>query len=492
MVEADVVEKQRAREIYETILREKRDPGLLEWTGGNIFKARVFPIFAHSRKRIKITYTQVLPLKGNSYRYSYALQSEMLKENPLEELAIDVRIHSAAPLAEVTSPTHMARIDRTAHSAHVEFTAQEYTPDRDFEVVLEVDGRQSDLVMIPHQRGKGGYFMLQLTPPAENGDWQRDVLPDGQPMEVLILADTSASLSRSDRTTQSKFVASLLQSLTPEDRINLAVCDVDCQWVFEEPVPADETNVELARRFLDDRVSLGWTDLDKAFASALKQCGPKSHAIYVGDGIVTVGDADPVALGKRLKRLYQGRAGTFHAVTVGSSFESEVLRTIASLGGGSFRQISGQQGPETIARELLGEIARPGIRDLQVTFPGLEMVKVYPEELPNIPAGSQQILLGRYLPTGKDQTGEVVVTGTQEGRPVQFRQPVVLEDGIESNSFIPRLWARRHLDALLQEGTSQAIQDEIIALSEEYNIITPYTSRRCWCSKAMKTASVSA
>ena len=44
LVEADVVEKQRAREIYETILRERRDPGLLEWTGGNLFKARVFPI----------------------------------------------------------------------------------------------------------------------------------------------------------------------------------------------------------------------------------------------------------------------------------------------------------------------------------------------------------------------------------------------------------------------------------------------------------------
>ena len=50
LVEADVVEKQRAREIYETILRERRDPGLLEWTGGNLFKARVFPIFPNSEK----------------------------------------------------------------------------------------------------------------------------------------------------------------------------------------------------------------------------------------------------------------------------------------------------------------------------------------------------------------------------------------------------------------------------------------------------------
>jgi hypothetical protein len=75
LVEADIVEKQRAREIYETILREKRDPGLLEWTGGNIFKARVYPIPGKSEKRIKIVYTQVLPQKGGSYRYSYACRA---------------------------------------------------------------------------------------------------------------------------------------------------------------------------------------------------------------------------------------------------------------------------------------------------------------------------------------------------------------------------------------------------------------------------------
>src|SRR5207302_6631652 len=89
LVEADVVEKQRAREIYETILRQRRDPGLLEWAGGNIFKARVFPIFGHSEKRIKISYTQVLPARGSSYRYSYALQSELFKLHPLRELSID-------------------------------------------------------------------------------------------------------------------------------------------------------------------------------------------------------------------------------------------------------------------------------------------------------------------------------------------------------------------------------------------------------------------
>src|SRR5205814_6404940 len=35
---------------------------------------------------------------------------------------------------------------------------------------------------------------------------------------------------------------------------------------------------------------------------------------------------------------------------------------------------------------------------------------------------------------------------------------------------------RMHLDALLEQGSSEGIKDEVIALSEEYNILTPYTS----------------
>ncbi len=81
LVEADVVEKQRAREIYETILREKRDPGLLEWTSGNIFKARVFPIEAQSEKRVKIVYTQVLPLDRTSIAIRMGFEVSCCEQN---------------------------------------------------------------------------------------------------------------------------------------------------------------------------------------------------------------------------------------------------------------------------------------------------------------------------------------------------------------------------------------------------------------------------
>ncbi|HEV3435736.1 MAG TPA: VIT domain-containing protein [Gemmata sp.] len=476
LVEADVVEKQRAREIYETILREKRDPGLLEWSGGNIFKARVFPIPARGEKRIKISYTQVLPLQGNLYRYSYGLQSELLKQHPLRDLKIDLKVNSAVPLKSVSSPTHPARIDKTEHSGHIEFSAQEYAPTRDFEAVIEVESRQSDVIVIPHRRGDDGYFMVQLTPPGSSGDWERPLIPNGEPLRLLLLADTSASMDQAQRATQNAVLSSLLSSLTPKDFVNVAACDVNCDWIFEKPVAATSANIATIREVLAKRTSLGWTDLDKAFASAMTMSDPGTHVIYIGDGIVTTGNADPVAFAKRLHRLYEGKAGTFHAVTVGSSYESVVLKAIASLGGGSVRRVTGEQGPQAIALSLLNEIATPSLRNLKVEFKGLRTARVYPEELPNVAAGSQQILLGRYLPEGKDQTGEIVVTGTLGNKEVRFTSKVTLKDAEAGNSFIPRLWARMHLDKLLEQGTSDVVKQDIIALSEEYKIITPYTS----------------
>lgn len=483
LVEADVVEKQRAREIFETILREKRDPGLLEWTGGNIFKARVFPIEAHSEKRVKIVYTQVLPLRANRYRYSYGLRSEMLQVKPLRELSLTVTVNSALGLKNITCPTHSARIQKTEHSGQVEFTAQEYTPNRDFEVVCEVNGRQSDVVVVPHRRGEDGYFLMQLTPPGGEGNWQRELLPEGAPLKLVLLCDTSSSMDSEKRKQQREFVATVLSTLGTNDRFQIAAADVGTVWPFAEPVAATPENLAKVQQFLDDRVSLGWTNLTRAFGDVIKKAPADAQVIYVGDGIVTAGQTDPHSFVKELRRLVLGNEEQktsqkrgFHAVTVGNSYEGAIVKGIAGLAGGSVRSIGGELTPQAVALELLNELAQPGLRDIQIEFRGVKVAAVYPEKLPNVPAGTQQILVGRYLPEGKDQQGEVIVTGKRGSESVRYVAKVQLKDAEEGNSFIPRLWARGHLEQLLQQGQSTAVRDQVIALSEEFHIMTPYTS----------------
>ncbi len=478
LVEADVVEKERAREIYETILRERRDPGLLEWAGGNLFKARVFPITPNAEKRVKITYTQVLPLRKGVFRYRYALQSEMLRQHPLRELAINVRITSALPVAAVSCATHDARISKTEHAAQAEFTAQEYSPQADFELDVTVDAAAAPVVLVPHRRGRDGYFLALVTPPGGEGEWARELVPNGAPLHVVILADTSGSMDELARTNQDALIGALLSSLGEQDSFELATCDCETRWAPASGPAAPDARVAAARDFVAARTSLGWTDLDQAFEAVCERVRttPGSQVIYIGDGVITTGDADPVAFANRLKRLGADSGATFHAVAPTSRYEPGVLKAIAAVGGGSVRRVGGSDPAATVAQRLLVEMARPGLREMKVTFEGLRTARVYPQELPNLPDGEQQIVLGRYLPDGAAQSGKIVVSGVRDGKPVTYSAPVTLADAESGNSFIPRLWARMHLDVLVEQGRTAAVKDEIIALSEEYKIMTPYTS----------------
>ena len=44
MMEGEMVERDKARAVYEKIVDEMLDPALLEWEQGNWFKLRVFPL----------------------------------------------------------------------------------------------------------------------------------------------------------------------------------------------------------------------------------------------------------------------------------------------------------------------------------------------------------------------------------------------------------------------------------------------------------------
>ena len=76
--------------------------------------------------------------------------------------------------------------------------------------------------------------------------------------------------------------------------------------------------------------------------------------------------------------------------------------------------------------ELLSEITQPALRDMKVEFRGLETARVYPERLPNLPLGTQQIILGRYMPADgvrdRDQ-GDGSSPAPRPAKPVRTLRP---------------------------------------------------------------------
>ena len=68
----ETMDANRAREIYEEIVRRKRDPALIELAGHGLVRARVFPINPGETRKITLRYSQVLARAGDALQFRYA------------------------------------------------------------------------------------------------------------------------------------------------------------------------------------------------------------------------------------------------------------------------------------------------------------------------------------------------------------------------------------------------------------------------------------
>lgn len=73
MREGVVVEKERGRVAFESVVRSQIDPGLLEWTAGNNFRARVYPIPRKGYKKILVAFEQELKDTKEGFLYRLPL-----------------------------------------------------------------------------------------------------------------------------------------------------------------------------------------------------------------------------------------------------------------------------------------------------------------------------------------------------------------------------------------------------------------------------------
>ena len=123
------------------------------------------------------------------------------------------------------------------------------------------------------------------------------------------------------------------------------------------------------------------------------------------------------------------------------------------------------------------KIATPVLANLDLNYGGAEVYDVYPKRLPDLFAGSQVLLFGRYRRAGRYT---LTLKGSVGGQTRTFTYPADLVGENKGADFIPRLWATRKVGTLLDEirlhGHNQELVDEVVRLGMEYGIVTPYTS----------------
>lgn len=471
-LEAQVLEADEAREIYEEIVRQQRDPALLEYAGRNAFRARIYPIPAHGEKRIELEYTEVLPLDQGLVRYTYPLNTEKFSTRPLEDVSVTVKIASRQAIQAVYSPSHEVAVQRPSDTqAEAVYAEKDATPDRDFTLYYAVSANDLGVNLLSYkEEGEDGFFLLLAAPNAKVE--ARQVIAK----DVFLILDISGSM-RGEKLTQAMAAAEyILSNLNPSDRFNVVAFSTGTRHYARGLRPAKESAA--ARTFVRDLVAGGGTNIGQALDETLSQTqtGRPQMILFLTDGLPTEGQRDPDKIIARVSEL-AGEDVRLFCFGVGYDVNTTLLDTIAQRHHGTTVYVRPSEDIEQAVSSFYSKISDPVLADVSLDFGAVRVEEVYPNPLPDVFTGGQLVVVGRYREAG---TATLTLRGVVNGQVMSYTYPDIRFRNQGGADFIPRLWATRKIGHLLTEirlhGSEAELVDEIVALGTRYGIATPYTS----------------
>src|SRR6266550_3371456 len=165
-VEAELMSADKARGIYEDIVRKLRDPALLEYAGQDVFKVRIFPIEPRAKKSVSLSYTQLLKSDPALIGYVYPLNTEKFSAKPIPDVSLKVEVETKRPLKSIYSPSHNVEIKRHGgNRATVGFEAKDVKPDLDFQLFFAPEADDIGINLMTYKAsGDDGYFLLLASP----------------------------------------------------------------------------------------------------------------------------------------------------------------------------------------------------------------------------------------------------------------------------------------------------------------------------------------
>ena len=473
-VDAELLPADKARGIYEDIVRKMRDPALLEYAGRDLFKVRIFPIEPRSRKPIKISYTELLRSDAGTVTYLYPLSTEKFSARPIKNLSVKIELKSAEPLASIYSPSHKVEIKRDGpNRAVIGYESKDEKPDTDFQLVYSSDTRDVGLRLITYKPdGDDGYFLLLAAPTLGN-----ETKP--APKDVVFVVDTSGSMAGAKLQQAQKAMRFCVENLNTDDRFEIVRFSTEAEPLFHELVLADSDHRKRANGFIDDFKPIGGTAIADALQSALKVRPDKSDrpfvVVFLTDGLPTVGTRNPEEIVANIKKTSGVRIFSFG---IGSDVNTQLLDQIAE-GTRAFSQyVLANEDLELKVSNFYTRIKEPALTNLKLDLSGgVRTAKMYPADLPDLFKGDQLVVAGRYSGAGDV---EAKLTGNVGGREQAFTYKLHFDDRKTTDDYVPRLWATRRVGFLLDEirihGETAEVRDETIELARKYGIVTPYTA----------------
>lgn len=356
MRDAVPVPKDKGRQVFEEIVRRGVDPGLLEKTAGNSYRARVYPLQPQQTRRVIIAYQESIAFEGGEAAYRLALDLPRLKKF---SLSLAVRGPEAAR-AETRDTIGLSlpawRNDQVITVEKTDFTAHGL-----LEIVLPPAERPA--VTTEEFAGKT-YFRAEQS-------LDLRTRPRPRPRVLGVLWDSSGSAAGRD----------LAREFATLDRYFAALGDVEVRLVRLRDAAEPTENFSIKNGDWSAlRRALDATMWDGATALSAWQPEPGVDAwLLFTDGLVNFGAPDP---------LPDSHGAPIHALLSTARSDPARLRSLADATGGEFIDLL-ISSPATAVAQLINWSERL----LALETSPREVTHVYPEAPAPLP-GSRLVLAG--------------------------------------------------------------------------------------------------
>jgi Ca-activated chloride channel family protein len=506
-MEAEILEGDKAREIYAGIVAKLRDPAILEFIDRNLIQAKIFPIAPGAQQTMELEYSEALRPEANAFRYVVPLRLPL--GGNAQQASVDIKITSPDGIKAVYSPTHDVEVKRDGDTARVTGAWGKAEPrpiatdsdastrrtsgsDRDFVLYYTTAKSKVGVNLITHKEaGEDGYFMMLVAPDPQIA--QREIAAK----DVVFVFDTSGSMQGEKIEQARKALLNLISNLNPDDRFNIVTFSSDTRTFRDGLVAADKSTLDAAREWIGKIKAVGGTNINDALIESLKMMkneGRTQQIIFMTDGQPTVGETDVAQIlknifiantigmerlpGPEISQKVDKKARLF-VFGVGYDVNTRLLDTLAADNRGSSDYVLPSEDIEQKVGSLYNKIAYPVLSNPRVDWNGMKVFDVYPKTLPDLFKGTQTVVFGRY--EGASMAHPQLI-GLMNGREERVTGQGDFSDGGKLNDVIPRLWATRKIGTLLDEARLQnrtvdaEVKDEIIKLSKKFGIVTPFTA----------------
>jgi len=515
----EVVEKQRAKELYQQEKAAGRDVGLTEKKSFYRFESHVSPVRAKQITKTRLVYLQTADVQGGIGRYVYPLEEGGTDQAKLDfwntdstvhgNFSFDLNLRTGFPVDALRAPAHEhATISQSdAHNWELKINRNgkrdNYIPSESSEVKQDVnraevfsdlasqDGQlhnanqlNQDIVvywrlapnlpgaieLVAHKEpGKRrGTFMLTVTPGI-------DLQPITEGRDWVFVLDRSGSM-QGKYSTLMDATAQTLKQLGSNDRFKVILFSNTVEELTKDWVSADQLSIENVSQALHRSQPNGGTDMYAGIEAAIKglDSDRTSSIVLITDGVANLGKTEKKdfldLMAKHDVRLFTG--------IMGNGANRPLLDSMVHVSGGFATSVSNSDDIIGVLISATEKVKYQALHDVDLQIKGLKTSDLVPAQPTTLYRGQQMVMFGHYF---GEEKAEVVLKAKISGEEKEYRTHFHFPKEVTDNPEIERLWAYAQIQSMQNKADYLGVnRDEyrspIIDTAVEYGLVTDYTS----------------